>query len=296
MDDTPAGATPVIVARRLSPGSRALLAERGISWADEAGGLDLSAGPILIRIPTPPAPPEAAPARFTAAAGAVAEHLLQRAATGETLVPPVADLAAAVGASPGAASRALTYFDSQGWTAPTGPRRGPTSRRDVVERGAMLDGWATWYASGQDDGIAAHALIRDPDTWLADVLAPAWPRGVWAVTGLVALERRAPFTTATNPVDLYLDGTAFDHDLHDLLAAADLTPTDAGVRVRVLRADRYTVALLSADRPRAARPDAAPDDDVPLVSDVRLYGDLLRRGGVRADEYAMHLREQRIGF
>ncbi|MCC2314152.1 type IV toxin-antitoxin system AbiEi family antitoxin [Cellulomonas xiejunii] len=290
MADGASDATPVIVARRLSPGSRALLAERGISWADEAGGLDLAAGPVLIRIPTPAAPPETTPVRFTAAAGAVAEHLLQRAATGETLVPPVADLAAAVGASPGAASRALTYFDTQGWTAPTGPRRGPTSRRDVAERGAMLDGWATWYASRQDDVVAAHALFRDPDTWLADVLAPAWPRGAWAVTGLVALQRRAPLTTATNPVDLYLDGGAFDHDLRDLLSAAELTPTDTGVRVRVVRADRYTVPLLGP----AAR--GASDDDVPLVSDVRLYGDLLRRGGVRADEYAMHLREQRIGF
>ena len=35
---------------------------------------------------------------------------------------------------------------------------------------------------------------------------------------------------------------------------------------------------------------------IPAVGDVRLYGDLRRRGGVRAEEYATHLREQRIGF
>ncbi|MFC0644065.1 type IV toxin-antitoxin system AbiEi family antitoxin [Cellulomonas phragmiteti] len=282
----PPDATPVVVARRLSAGSRTFLAERGMSWADEAGGLDLAAGPILIRIPTLTPPTETARARFTAAAGAVAEHLLHRATSGETLVPLVSDLAAAVGASPGAISRALTYFDAQGWTARTGARRGPTSRRDVVERGALLDGWATWYAARPDDVVTAHALIREPDTWLADVLAPAWPRGSWAVTGLVALQHRAPLATATNPVDLYLEGTVFDLDLRDVLAAAELTPTDTGARVRVLRADRYTSPLL-----RAAR-----DEEVPLVSDVRLYGDLLRRGGVRAEEYAMHLREQRIGF
>lgn len=276
--------TPVIVARRLSPGSRALLAEHGISWADEAGGLDLTTGSILIRVHSPASLSDTAPTRFTSAAGATAEHLLRRSTSGETRVPPVSGLAAAVGASPGAVSRALTYFDSHGWTAPTGPRRGPTARRDLVERGAMLDGWGAWYAARPDVTVAAHALMGDPDTWLADTLVTAWPRGAWAVTGLVALQHRAPFATATNPVDLYLRGATFDQDLGDLMAAADLTPTDTGVRVRILRADRYTDRLLG------------PVDDVPLVSDIRLYGDLLRRGGVRGGEYAMHLREQRIGF
>lgn len=286
-DDVDAHATPVVVARRVSPGSRALLAERGVSWADEAGGIDLTAGPVLIRIPSPPAPPSAAPARFTAAGAAVAEHLLQRCTTGETRVPPVDDLAATVHVSRGAASRALAYLDSQGWTTAVGPRRGPTAAREVNERGALLDAWATWYASRADDAVGAHALVRDAEGWITDVVTRTWPPSAWAVTGLVALDARAPLGTTPSPIDLYLDGPDFDGHLDTLLAATGMRRTETGVRVRVIRADRYTLPL--------ARAAAAPDP-FPAVGDVRLYGDLRRRGGVRAEEYATHLREQRIGF
>jgi hypothetical protein len=285
--DISASATPVVVARHLSPGSRALLTERGVSWADEAGGLDLTAGPVLIRIPSPPAPPTMPPARFTAAAGAVAEHLLHRCTAGQTTAPPVDALAAAVHASRGAVSRALTYLDSQGWTTAVGPRRGPTAAREVSERGALLDAWSTWYAARKDELVGAHTVVRDPAAWITDVVAPAWPPASWAVTGLVALETRAPIGTTPSPIDLYLDGPAFDDHLDTLLASTGLRRVATGVRVRVLRADRYTLPLARG---------AGTTTPFPVVGDIRLLGDLLRRGGVRATEYATHLREQRIGF
>ncbi|UZN03035.1 hypothetical protein [Cellulomonas sp. S1-8] len=286
--DVATHSTPVVVARRVSPGARALLSESGVSWADEAGALELTAGTIFIRTPGNPSDARMTPPqRFTAAAGAMAEILLQRAAEGDQRVPTVAELADAVGASRGAASRALTFFDMQGWTSNLGPQRGPTARRELTERGAMLDAWGAWHAAGDDTVVHAHAVIRDADVWLSDVVARHWPAGAWAATGLVGLERRAPFATTTNPIDVYLDATAYDDDLDALLQVAGLTRTDSGIRVRILRGDRYVLRQAST---------TSTDSPYPLVSDVRLYGDLLRRGGVRADEFAMHLREIRIGF
>jgi len=165
------GTTPVVVARRLSPGARVLLTEHRTSWADESGAIDLATGPLLIRALGAPDPPPCPPARFTPAAGAIAEVLLTRAIDGELVVPPVAGLADTVGVSRGATSRALTFFDSQGWTASTGPRRGPTARRELTERGTVLDAWSRWYPGRQDDVVPAHAVIRDAAAWIADVVA-----------------------------------------------------------------------------------------------------------------------------
>ena len=289
MRDSPLddGATPVVVARRLSPGARALLTDLDTSWADESGALDVASGPILVHTPGAPPLRQPRPLRFTPAAGALAELLLTRATAGEHLVPTITDLATRTGISRGATSRALMFFDAQGWTSSRGPQRGPAARRELLERRAMLEAWGRWYANGRDETVETHTVIRDPSTWLRDVVARRWRAGTWAVTGLAALDQRAPFATAVNPIDLYLHGAEFDSDLDAHLRAVGLVRVDTGVRVRVLRADRHL---------HLPDPETPTETGFPVVDDVRLYGDLLRRGGVRAEDYATHLREHRIGF
>lgn len=127
--------------------------------------------------------------------------------------------------------------------------------------------------------------MPDVHAWLEE-LRTAWPAGHWAVTGEAAADLRAPFLTRITRVELYLAPATYDDALAELLARVDLVPWTTGARVRVVRAYPYLARRIAT---------TSPQDDVPLVPDVRLYADLLT-GGVRADQAASELRDRRIGF
>ncbi|WP_156044077.1 hypothetical protein [Cellulomonas sp. HZM] len=287
----PPDVTPVVVARRISSGSRALLAEHDVSWADARGGIDVRARPGLFVVhAAEPAASRPGPDRFTPTTSALAEFILQRATHDDVATPPVEGLAETLGISAAAASTGLQLFDRRGWTTKTGPARGPGSGRVLREPGALLDAWAEAHAGAEVDAIGAQAFIRDGLAWLSDTFTATWESHAWALTGLLALELRAPFSTTTNPIDIYVDDSSLRRGpaLTSRLSAAGLVPADTGVRVRLLPAGRFTLRLAELSEPDRT--------DVPLVSDIRLYGDLLRSGGVRAAESARHLRETRIPF
>ncbi|MHA3948925.1 type IV toxin-antitoxin system AbiEi family antitoxin [Cellulomonas bogoriensis] len=288
------GESPVIVASQMSPGGRSMLLAQSLSWADARGAAHVRAEPGLVVVVDGREVPQPQRRRlgvaWTPGAGAVAELLLARAqleratSRGDMRLPTVTELADALHASPTVASTALRMFDAEGWTAKKGPQRGPAAVRFLTDPSAMLSSWVRWYRETPRDSVEAHALVRDGEVFLEREIARVWRHLWWAATGPVALERRAPFLTAIPVVDLYADLPSAEAEVDDLLQGAGLRRVERGARVRVHRADRYL---------RAVTPPT--NDVVPIVSDVRLYGDLMRVGG-REEEAADHLRETRIGF
>ncbi|GAA4623044.1 hypothetical protein GCM10023113_06440 [Cellulomonas oligotrophica] len=282
--DPTAGAVIVVVARRLSPGARRDLQAAGVAWVQTDGSARLSTPSGLVVARDLPPTPQARPAQagWTTATADVAELLLTRP-PGEP-VPPVRAAAAMVGLSPAATSRALTTLDHEGWTTKEGPRRGAGARRLVADAGALLDAWSAWSSGRPRRRVATHALVGDVDTWL-DRLTTVWPTQSWALTGWAAAARRAAFADPVGPVEIYL--TAQDtqgQDRTSLLRAAGLrTVDDEAARVVLVAPERLTLRTSHLDH------------GVPIVSDVRLYADLLT-SGVRGEDAAEHLRTTRIGF
>jgi len=287
--------TLVIVARNLSTGARSLLDAQGISWADEEGRAAISAGPglmVLREASSAKVRPSSEGMRWSEGVGAVAEYILALAAdsglrteTRPLPLPTVAAVAADMDLSGPFVSRTLQAFDAMAWTNKEGTQRGSGARRVLADAPGLLSGWAAWHAAEAAETVHTHATFRDADTFLHERIGAAWGLGQWALTGWLALERRAPFMTNTPVITLYVDREVFD-DFGELglwMTKAGLRKVDSGARVDLVKADPYVLRR------------AKPESGTPQVSDIRLYGDLLRLG-VRGSDGAEHLRETRIGF
>lgn len=297
--DAGANAVPVLVGHRFSEAVRRDLNAAGIAWADEAGRASIGAPGLVLWLgdrARPRTSRESAvdvEVRWSPAVGLVTEALLEPLAGREEpagrALPKIADLAAETGVSGPFVSRTLRAFDRQGWTRKEGGERGTGTVRRLVDPAGLLSEWAQWYAAARPEPLRAHGLMRDGDAWLGTV-ARAWPPGLWALTGGLALDGRAPFLTATPVIELYLaEDLCIDRDQRaDSLSAVGLREVDSGARVHVYPASRPALSLM------ARNPWWKPDR--PEVGSVRLYGDLLASGAVRGDEAAEHLRQTRIGF
>ena len=95
----------------------------------------------------------------------------------------------------------------------------------------------------------------------------------------------AAFMTTIPLVTVYLDRDVYQDpaELNSWIARAGLRRVDSGARVDLVQADPYVLRR------------ATSQAETPQVTDIRLYGDLLRVG-VRGSDAAEHLRETRIGF
>jgi hypothetical protein len=287
--------TLVIVARSLSTGARSLLDAQGISWADEEGRAAISASPglvVLREASSAKARPSTEGMRWSEGTGAVAEYILGLSAdsglrpeTGPLPLPTMAAVAGDTNLSAPFVSRTLQAFDAMAWTKKEGAQRGSSARRVLTDATGLLSSWAAWHAAEDVDTVHTHATFRDADTFLRERIGAAWELGQWALTGWLALERRAPFMTTTPVITLYVDREVFEDrgELGSWMTNAGLRKVDSGSRVDLVKADPYVL--------RRAKPEAG----TPQVSDIRLYGDLLRLG-VRGSDAAEHLRETRIGF
>jgi hypothetical protein len=179
----------------------------------------------------------------------------------------------------------LQTFDARGWTEKSGPERGSGSGRVLNDATGLLSSWATWHRTKEPDTLHTHVPFRDAEAFVDDRLLGAWDAAHWALTGWVALEKRAPFMTSLPLVTVYVDSDVFNDrpSLESWMARAGARAVDSGARLDLVEADPYVL--------RGVRRDGSP----PQVCDVRLYGDLLRLG-VRGADAAEHLRETRIGF
>lgn len=291
--------TPVVAVRQLSQGAQALLLDRAVSWVDEAGRAAISAPPALLVRRDRPVPLTRSTAgqgagdremRWARGSGAVAEYVLALGADrgpGDAGVPlpPVEQVGTSIGVSAGLVSRTLQAFDAQGWTSKSGAERGASAVRTLEDPSAMLSSWAAWHSRTEPDVVLAHATYQDPQVFVRERIAAAWPAKRWAATGWLALDVRAPWTTSIPGIALYVDPLLVETPARaeSFLEAAGLRRVDRGARVTLLLADRFVLRSVVRRTP------------FPQVGDIRLYGDLLREG-VRGPDAAEHLRHTRIGF
>jgi len=294
----PASGHKVVVARRLSQGARAWLEDAGISWTDESGDAHIEAPPGFLIVRTrEKARPTAnlQEFRWTASNGAVAEYLLAGLTQQDqpdslvaprqsvNQIPRTTQLAQAVAWSAPQVSKSLQSFDAQGWTTKIGPERGIGAGRELVEPGAMLTSWGDWYEKRLSRHTGAHALWRDPEAFVRQQLRSALQDGTWAISGWLALAQAAPFTTDVPSLTCYLAHDLYDDQLFNIMSALDLRPVPTGARVTFMRADPPVLAQCRVVA------------GIPVVSSIRLYGDLLK-AGTRGSDAADHLRESEIGF
>lgn len=266
----------LVVAPELSSGARQLLDERAINWVDETGAASLRGEGLLVRVDRAPAPkdPEPHGASWSEIAVLAAEATLgARPPRGIT----TSWLAEHAGCSIARASRILTGWDQEGWTAKQGPARGRGAHRALEHPHAMLESWTTHLNTKPVERWYAHTTSRD----LEDVQARlAHTLGDFAFgwTGWAAAQQLAPFVTQLPVLHLRIDERYTRRDLAPGLQDAGLTPTDDAGRIELWRTPSNAFRLTT------------PSSWGPIVSWPRVYADLRRLGG-RGNDAAEHLRD-----
>ena len=281
----PSSAMPVVAAHYLSAGGRTAAEAADAGWADEAGNARIVASPGLAVLRTGGGATKRSTSGWSSSASAVAELILTQRARGEAPddIPPIAMIAARLDWSIGQVAKVLAFFDREGWTEKRGGERGPTAVRTLVDPAGLLSGWAASHAAREVDRRGFAPYFREPVAFVTDRLASLLPPRTWCVTGWVALEMLAPFTTSLPSIDVYVDEDAFPAAAGELAEVEGFRPVGEGARLNLLRAPRHVVVLASSAPP------------FPLASPVRVYGDLLRLGA-RGEHAADRLREAVLGF
>ncbi|WP_349428528.1 type IV toxin-antitoxin system AbiEi family antitoxin [Microbacterium sp. LWS13-1.2] len=281
--------TPVVTARRISPGAREVLEEQQLSWADASGRAQIVIPRRLYITRLEPIRADAGRAfKWSAAADAVAETLLawraREGAGGGGEIEQVAVVAETAGVSVAHTARVLRHFDEQRYTAKTGAERGRSATRQFRDPGRMLSDWAGHYMAGPGQGaiVGFHVPWRDSEQSLS-VLAEALADHDWALTAEAAADHIAPYLTSVPAVDLYVP----EHQIFSAGSALsqhpEVTGVESGGRIRMHAADAHVFRL--TENVKGFR----------TASRVRVYADLLRQRG-RAAEAAEHLRQATIGF
>ncbi len=282
--NTPWPRSHVVVARRLTRSSVDWLREHDANWIDGTGLARVVTpdGLLVLRQPleaTTDSAPKAPRFSWSDARTDVAEVVLR-----EREVPRAAEIANQTGWSSIAVAKALSRFDTAGWTAKAGSARGPGAQRRLAEPRRMLDAWAEAVAAEQRTTISAHAAFTDAIGFLNERLALPLNKinARWAVSGWVGSQVVAPYVTSSPTLHVYVDAATFDTQLLTLLQGLQIRVVTEGARIAFWRGRQVVFA--------ASRRYPTPVADPP-----RLYADLLRLGG-RAIEAAQNVREQLIDY
>lgn len=279
---------PVITARRISPGARKEIEARGLSWADLAGRAHISAPPGLLisRLPARTVKTPSSAIKWSESAGAVAETILHlsgrdavEAVEGRPLdAERVSQLS---GFSYPQVNKVLQQFEGANYIAKIGTERGSSARRFLRNPSALLSDWAGWHTDRRLKTVEMQTLWRSSDqslNWLQSAVM-----GEWAVTGWLGADLLAPFSTAVPTVACYVEQRVFERAVEKLLNDENIDQASTNGRISVAPAEKHVLNL------------ADLRSQPPVVSPIRVYGDLLRIGG-RGEEAAQHLREVAIGF
>lgn len=269
--DRATGDVDVIVARRMSPGARAALADAGRGWVDESGAAEIALPGLVIarsgrrEVKAQPAP------RWTPSVIGTAEALLLGTR------PTVAEVERVTGLSAGAATKALSTLTKLG-VLTADAARGPASAREVVDRRALLSAYADAAVAASRTPSIRVGVLGDLVHELAE-LGKKWDtEGVaWAATGFAAAAALAPYITEVSGLEVFIDAPT-PATLDAMAERSGLEPIEGGRLV--LRAFPTPVT------PRLS----APVGDLRLAPWPRVYADL-RVSGVRGEEAAEHLFE-----
>ncbi|MGH9090960.1 MAG: hypothetical protein ACRDZR_06210 [Acidimicrobiales bacterium] len=262
----------VVVARRVSPGARELLAQAGVGWADETGAAEIALGTLVVSRAGRPEPPRERPARWTRGVLAVAEALLCG------VRPTVKATAEATGLSAGSCTHALQVLQELDLVQAT-VARGPDSGRTVEDRRALLTAYAA-AATALRPPVSLRVGVswRDPVEGLRRI-GTVWERAhmPWAATGAAAASLLAPYQTSVTTTEVYV-GVETPVGLEVAAHTAELRPIEGG---RVVLRPFPTVAVHRL---------AGRVEGVAVAPWPRVYADL-RPTGVRGEEAAEHLAE-----
>ncbi|MEX2627774.1 MAG: hypothetical protein WD225_12880 [Ilumatobacteraceae bacterium] len=209
----------IVVARRLSPAARTLLADAGIGWADQSGAAEIAVGTIVVsREGRPPEPTQLT--GWTPAVLAIAEALL--CGTQAT----VAATEEATGLSTGSCTNALRLLTDDG-VLTADAKRGRGSARRVNDPDRLLDAYAaaaeaTKPAPALQVGLQGRDLLEA----LGEVGETWDSRGVvWATTGAAAAAVLAPLLTSISSIEVYVDA-------HSTAGLRPAPPMQGSVRSR----------------------------------------------------------------
>lgn len=262
----------VAVARRMSPGARAALADAGIDWVDETGAAEIARGSIIVSRSVPPPKQARRPTRWTPSILGIAEALLCGVRA------TVAATQGATGLSTGSCTNALQLLTDLGLLAAKA-ERGRESARRIADRDALLDAYASAAEAQREDvSLQAGVSWSDPLEGLT-VLGRKLNREKinWAATGAAAGAVIAPYLTALTSVAVYVDADT-PAELEAVVRRAELRPIEGG-RLTLSGFPTVTTARMAEDR-----------DGLRTAPWPRVFVDL-RRSGVRGEEAAEHLRE-----
>ncbi|MGH3447339.1 MAG: hypothetical protein ACRDP4_06920 [Nocardioidaceae bacterium] len=263
----------LVVASELSPGAREALADAGVSWVDGTGASRIALPGLFIRAEgeQDARPPKVS--GWTAGTLAVCEDLL--VGTGGT----VDEVAVTTGLAPSTVASALRVLQNEGLLE-AAAARGRHARRTVVDRGRLLDSYASAAARLRSEAsIRVGVLWRDPARGVAELGARLTANGVaWSTTGALAADVLAPHLSEVAPMEIYLDAKRLP-ELRQIAREVDLSEAGGG-------------RLLLRPFPTPARDALSTTVEGQRVAAwPRVFSDL-RMIGVRGEEAAEHLREQ----
>lgn len=266
------GRPDIVVADRISPGSRQALEEAGIGWVETSGAAEIDADFLVVSRSGRQPPIKEASGDWTAAVVGVAEAVLAG------VKPTVSATHQATGLSVGACTKALRVLaDMQFLEAEAS--RGPTSGRAIADRDALLDAYvAAAHDIESSNSLAVGVTWRDPIDGLSEIGARWDESGIsWVATGLVAAAVVAPLVTSVGTADVYVAASSTP-ELESAAAAAGLRPIEGG---RLVLSQLPTPTTLQM---------ATVIDGLRIAPWPRLVADL-RRSGVRGEEAAEQVKE-----
>ena len=274
----------ILAAPSMSPGARQAARDAGVGWVDESGAASINyRNPktgTVVRIETtgiPHVPPDTRQG-WRPATLAVCEALVAKEAA-----PTVSSVVEKSGLSTGSAAEALKFLEKDGHLE-SAVARGPGSARQIVDRDALLDAYAI-AAERLRSAISLRVgiLWRHPVVDAAEFCKTMARNGIaCAATGALSASVMAPLQTEVSPLEVYVSGRT-PSDLGRAAYAAGLKPIDGG-------------RLLLRPFPTPAGDKLTMVDNVHGLRSMlwpRVYADL-RTTGVRGEDAAQHLREEKM--
>ncbi len=191
--------------------------------------------------------------------------------------PTVAEVERATGLSAGAATKALSTLTTLGLLG-ADAARGRGSAREVVDRKALLDAYATAATAAARPLSLRVGVLGDLVDELAN-LGRRWDADgmSWAATGAAAASVLAPYLGEVGGLDVFVDAPT-PATLDAVADRAGLKPIDGG-----------RLVLRPFPTPVTQRL-CAPVSGLRVAPWPRVYADL-RESGVRGEEAAEHLLE-----
>jgi len=263
----------IVVATRVSPGAKQVLANAGIGWADETGAAEISVGSIIVsKSGRGPVERDKGLSHWTRAALAVTEAILCGTK------PTVAATQEVTGLSVGSCTNALRFLTERGLLF-AAAQRGRRSGRRIRDFHALLRAYAAAVAAADPPmTIQVGVTWRDPVPGLANTAEHWTSHGrAWACTGAVAASVLAPHLTSVSSGDVYVEANTF--------AALEAAAREAGLEL--IEGGRLSLRPFPTV---ASRTLSTKQHGLNVAPWPRVYADL-RLIGVRGEEAAEHVLE-----